>query len=166
MAPRSVLRSGPDGADRVDGAGRAVAVGAPAGAVAAQVAAAALQVDEVAPAGVAADPAVDVAAHVAPAVDAAAAPALRVLRAGGVVAGGAAHGGEPGGVAQVDVPVRAVAGFFLQGWMATRRPRVLATRLPVVAASPPGVAVASLFLLQPARAYEPLRSSAPQPDFP
>ena len=104
MAPRSVLRSGPDGADRVNRAGGAVA--AHAGAVAVQVAAFALEVDEIAPAGVAADQAVDVAAHVAPAVDAAAAPALRVLRVGGVVAGGAADGGEPGGVAQVDVPVR------------------------------------------------------------
>ena len=93
--PRLVLRSGPDGADRVDGAGGAVAV--PSGAVAVQVAVA-LQVDEVAPAGVAADPAVDVAAHVTPAVDLTASPALRVLRA--------AHGEEPCGVAHVDVLVR------------------------------------------------------------
>ena len=48
----------------------------------------------------------------------------------------------------------------------TRCPRFLATRLPVVAASPPDVAVASLFLLQPARPYEPLRSSARRPNFP
>ena len=89
--PHSVLRSGPDDADRVDGVGGAVAVGARAGAVAVQVVAFALEMDEVAPAGVAADPTLDVAAHVAPAVDAAASPALRVLRAGGVVAGGAAH---------------------------------------------------------------------------
>ena len=113
---RSVLRSGRDDADRVDGAGGAVGIRVPAGAVAVQVVAFALEVDEVAPAGVAADPVVDGAAHAAPAVDAAASPALRVLRAGGVVVAGdsAAHGGEPGGVAQVDVPVRAVPGFFLR----------------------------------------------------
>eukprot|EP01043_Picozoa_sp_COSAG02_P039318 COSAG02_NODE_3096_length_7380_cov_36.086910_1_plen_94_part_00 len=68
---RSVLRSGWDGADRVDGAGGAVAV-ASAGAVAVQIAAFVLQVDELAPAGVAADAAtsmasiiIDIAAHVA-----------------------------------------------------------------------------------------------------
>lgn len=58
--PRSVLRSGPDGADRVDGAGGAVVVRARAGAVAVQITARAFQVDEVALADVAADPAVDV----------------------------------------------------------------------------------------------------------
>ena len=57
--PRSVLRSRPDGADRVNGAGGAVAVRAPAGAIAVQVAVFAPEVDEVEPAGVAADPAVD-----------------------------------------------------------------------------------------------------------
>jgi hypothetical protein len=55
--PRSVLRSGWDGADWVDGAGGAVVVRARAGAVAVQVAACALEVDEVALADVAADPA-------------------------------------------------------------------------------------------------------------
>ena len=59
MTPRSVLRSGPDDADRVDGVGGAVVVGKHAGVVAVQVAAFALEVDEVAPAGVAADRAVD-----------------------------------------------------------------------------------------------------------
>ena len=56
-APRSVLRSRPDDADRVDRAGGAVAVHAHAGAVAVQITARALQVDEVALADVAADPA-------------------------------------------------------------------------------------------------------------
>ena len=73
----------------MDGAGGAVAV-APAGAVAVQVATLALELDEVAPA-FATDPAVGIAAHV-PAVDATASPVLHVLRAGGVVAGGAAVG--------------------------------------------------------------------------
>ena len=53
--PRSVLRSGRDGADRVDRAGGAVAIHAHAGAVAVQITARAFQVDEVALADVAAD---------------------------------------------------------------------------------------------------------------
>ena len=56
-APRSVLRSRPDDADRADRAGGAVAVHAHAGAVAVQITAQAFQVDEVALADVAADPA-------------------------------------------------------------------------------------------------------------
>ncbi len=56
MAPRSILRSRPDDADRVDRVGGAVAVD-PAGAVAVQITARAFQVDEVALADVAADPA-------------------------------------------------------------------------------------------------------------
>ena len=129
--PRLVLRSGPDGVDRVDGAGGAVVV-VPAGDVAVQVHVVfrALEVDEVASTGVAADPAVH--------------------RHGFASFGNGAN-----------------SETFCSGdGCTTRRPRFLATRLPVVAASPLDVAVASLFLLQPARPYEPLRSSAPRPNFP